>query len=97
VQRRSGGIDLHIATSNESSHRAQPVASCYELRLFNQTGAPILIYRVTCRDDAAAEAKIHAMKDMPYRHFEIWRDDLLVQQGWNLRDVTLSAAAASAL
>jgi hypothetical protein len=82
---------LHIATSNGRSYRAQPTAGSYELRLFNQAGAPILIYRVTCNDDVAAEAKIHAMKDMPYRHFEIWRDDALVQQGWNLSAVTLSA------
>ena len=87
---------MQIANSNERPHRAQPAAGCYELRLFNQAGAPILIYRVTCRDDAAAEAKIHAMKDMPYRHFEIWRDDLLVQQGWNLAAVTLSATAGAA-
>jgi hypothetical protein len=55
--------------------------SSYEIRLLNGEGRLSLIYMTMCASDDEAKDKIRDVINMPYSHFEIWRDMELISEG----------------
>jgi hypothetical protein len=46
----------------------------YELRLLNDRGQTVAVYKMACLNGAHAETVIKGLPDISYAHYEIWRD-----------------------
>lgn len=53
----------------------------YELRLLNQKGETVRIYRARHASDEAAKLMLLDIRGVDYHRFEIWRDMAKVHEG----------------